>query len=585
MTKDKETRIKGLGVSPGIGFGVAHVYDTGEVPVRATRVAVRKVEAEKARFHAAVARTQKQIAVLRDKAAKTPGAAQEELVLLFEAHLQMLTDSRLVRGAERRISEERVNAEAAVQREVAEIAEAFGAMNDSYFAARVDDIREVGNRLLRNLVRTPIKPLSGLPKGSIVVTSELTPADTALLRPQRIAGIATVLGGVQGHTAIMARALEIPAVLGAPGLLEGVGAGDSLIVDGESGTVVVNPSADTLARYRARHEELQREKRVLSRLRRLPSTTRNGVDIALRANVELPLEMNLVRQVAADGIGLLRTEFLFMNREDLPDEDEQFEILRGIVEGMNGGVTTIRTVDAGGEKAAPALTGEFGDSAASALGLRGIRLSFKRPEVFETQLRAILRASAFGPVRILLPMVTTVSEVRRARKCLARAVRQVKRRGLAMAPEIPPLGAMIEVPAAALTADALARVSDFLSIGSNDLTMYTLATDRRDENVAAYFDTLHPAVLRLIHSAVSSGFKAGIPVCLCGEVAGDPDYSALWLGMGLRELSMAATKVPRVKRRIRGLDLAAAEQRARLIMDQTDSARIATLLEDFNALA
>ena len=331
---------------------------------------------------------------------------------------------------------------------------------------------------------------------------------------------------------------------------------------------------------------MQREKRVLSRLRRLPAVTRNGVDIALQANVELPLEMNLVRQVAAGGIGLLRTEFLFMNREDLPDEDEQFEILHGIVEGMNGGVTTIRTVDAGGEKAAPALTGEFGDSAASALGLRGIRLSFKRPEVFETQLRAILRASAFGPVRILLPMVTTVSEmVRRARKCLVRAARQLKRRGVETAREMPPLGVMIEVPAAALVADALARVSDFLSIGSNDLTMYTLATDRRDENVAAYFDTLHPAVLRLIHTAVSAGFKAGIPVCLCGEVAGDPDYSALWLGMGLRELSMAATKVPRVKRRIRGIDLAAAEQRARLIMDQTDSARIATLLEDFNALA
>lgn len=585
MARDKETRIKGLGVSPGIGFGVAHVYDTGEVPVRARRVAARGVAAELDRFKGALTRTRRQIAAMRDKAEGAPGAVQEELVLLFEAHLQMLTDSRLVRGAERRIGEERLNAEAAVQREVAETIESFAALGDSYFAARADDIREVGNRLLRNLVRTPIKPLSGLPRGSVVVTSELTPADTALLRPQRVAGIATVLGGVQGHTAIMARALEIPAVLGASGLLEGVGAGDALIVDGDSGAIVVNPTPDTLARYRVRHEEQLREKRVLARLRRLPAVTRNGTDIALQANVELPLEMNLVRQVGAAGIGLLRTEFLFMNRDDLPDEDEQFEILRGMVEGMDGGVVTIRTVDAGGEKAAPALTADFGDSTSSALGLRGIRLSFMRPEIFETQLRAILRVAALGPVRILLPMVTTVSEVRRARRCLERAARQLKRRGVAMPRAMPPLGVMIEVPAAALTADALARVADFMSIGSNDLTMYTLATDRRDEHVAAYFDTLHPAVLRLIHAAVTAGLKADIPVCLCGEVAGDPDYTALWLGMGLRELSMASAKVPRVKRRILGLDLAAAEARARLITEQADSGRIAALLADFNALA
>jgi phosphotransferase system enzyme I (PtsI) len=274
-----------------------------------------------------------------------------------------------------------------------------------------------------------------------------------------------------------------------------------------------------------------------------------------------------------------------MNRDDLPGEDDQYELLRRIVEAMDGRPVTVRTVDAGGEKAAPSLTGEFGASAVSALGLRGIRLSLLRPETLETQMRAILRAAAHGPVRILLPMVTSAGEVRRARKCLARAARQLRKRGIEVPSPLPPLGVMIEVPGAALGAAALARACDFFSIGSNDLTMYTLAADRRDEHVAQFFDPLHPSVLGLIRSATEAATCAGIPVCLCGELAGDPRYTALLLGLGLRDLSMAASNIPRVKRRVRALDLEAAAHRARLILEQADGGRIATLLDDFNALA
>ena len=305
----------------------------------------------------------------------------------------------------------------------------------------------------------------------------------------------------------------------------------------------------------------------------------------LRANVELAVELDVVQQVGADGIGLLRTEFMFMNRDDVPGEEEQYEALREMVLRANGNSVTIRTLDVGAEKAAKTLTDGFGESASSALGLRGIRLSLRRTDVLEAQFRAILRSSAHGPVRILLPMVTTVGEMRRARDILARMARRLKRRGATIADPLPPIGVMIEVPGAALAADALAHDSDFFAIGSNDLTMYTLAIDRADEHVAYLYNPLHPAVLRLIQFSAEAALRADIPVTICGEMAGDPRFTALLLGLGFREMSMTASNVPRVKQRIRSLDIDAASRAARTIMEQVDAGRIATLIDDFNALA
>jgi phosphoenolpyruvate-protein phosphotransferase (PTS system enzyme I) len=581
----QERVFEGLGVSPGIGVGIAHVRESGAVDIPRYRITAAKVDAERRRFQDAVQRSRRQVGRLRSKARSMSGTISEELDYLLEAYQQMLKDSRLTRGADRRIAEDRINAEAAVQGEMSEIAGTFAEMDDAYFAARLDDIREVAGRLLRNLTKTRIKSSNVLPKGSIVVADELTPADTALMDPTRIAGIASMQGGAEGHTAIMARALGLPAVLGTAGLLDGIRDGDTVVVNGDAGRVIINPSPATVAAFEARREERQRENRRLARLSGLPAVTRDGAEVILRANVELPVELDVVQQVGADGIGLLRTEFMFMNRDDVPGEEEQYEALREMVLRANGNSVTIRTLDVGAEKAAKTLTDGFGESASSALGLRGIRLSLRRTEVLEAQFRAILRASAHGPVRILLPMVTTVGEMRRAREILTRMARRLKRRGAAIADPMPPIGVMIEVPGAALAADALALDSDFFAIGSNDLTMYTLAIDRADEHVAYLYNPLHPAVLRLIQFSAEAALRADIPVTICGEMAGDPRFTALLLGLGFREMSMTASNVPRVKQRIRSLDIDAASRAARTIMEQVDAGRIATLIDDFNALA
>ncbi len=578
-----ERTFKGLGVSPGIAVGPAYVRASGSVEVPTYAIAARAVEAELARLDASVGAARRQLGRLRTKAKDLRGAAGEEMGHLLDVYGQMLGDSRLLRGARGRIERERVNAEAAVDAEIGEIARAFAAMDDPYLAARLEDIRGIGTRLIRNLTRDPVKPFSVAPKGSVIVADQITPAEAAQLNPGRVVGCAAVIGGAESHTAIMARALGLPAVLGVPGLMEYAESGTVAIIDGDAGRVILDPVPATLAAYERRREERHREVRRLARMRDLPAATRDGVEIRLEANVELPLEMDAVRQAGAAGVGLLRTEFMFMNRDDVPSEDEQARELTRVVAAMEGRPVTIRTLDVGADKLAAALTDGLGGGGPSALGLRGIRLSLQKRDTLETQLRAILRASAHGPVRILLPMVTTAGEVRKTREILEQTARRMHRR-LSEKNALPPVGAMIEVPGAALAADSLAKVCDFIAIGSNDLTMYTLAVDRANETVAHLFDPLHPAVLRLMQFASEAGLRAAIPVSICGEIAGDPRYAALLVGLGFRELSMAAASLPRVKQRIRAMDSLAARHRALLMMDQVDPVRIAMLLDDFNAL-
>ncbi len=584
--KPKSERVlHGLGVSPGIAIGPAFISDNGEIAIPDYRVAPDKLAAERERFAGAVALSLKQLRKLKAKAAALPDSAAEEMGYLLDAHLAMLTSSRLVRGVERRINDERVNAERAVQMEIAAIGESFAAMGDAYLAARGEDIRVVGARLIRNLTKTPYAALQHVGEGTVILAEELTPADTALMDPRRIAGLAAVLGGPEGHTAIMARALALPAVLGVAGLLGQIDPGDVVVVDGTSGTVIVNPKRETIQRYEAQQETLEREERQLARLKRLPAVTLDEVEIALQANLELPRELEQALTAGAAGLGLVRTEFLYMNREDLPDEDEQYEAYRGLVRGMAGRPVTIRTLDVGGDKLAAPLADATGEADNPALGLRAIRLSLKERRLLDAQLAAILRAASEGPVRILLPMISSVAEIRKVREALSQVARRLRRRGVKLAEDLPPLGVMIEIPGAALAADALAAESDFFAIGTNDLIQYTLAIDRGDEQVAHLYNPLHPAVLRLIQFAVEAALRSRIPVSLCGEMAGDPRYTALLLGLGIRDLSMAPAKIGRVKQRVRALDIVAASRRARAIMDQLDDARIASLLDDFNALA
>ena len=523
--KPKAERVlHGLGVSPGIAIGPAFVSDDGDIAVPDYRIPADQVERELQRFAGALNASLKQLRKLKGKSSALPDSAAEEVGYLLDAHIAMLTNSRLVRGAERRISEDRVNAERAVQMEIAEIGDSFAAMGDAYLAARGEDIRVVGARLIRNLTKTPYAALQHVAEGTVIIAEELTPADTALMDPRRIAGFAAVLGGPESHTAIMARALQLPAVLGVAGLLTEIKSGDAVVIDGGEGTVIVNPRRETIARYEARQETLEREGRQLARLKRLPAVTRDGVEITLQANLELARELDQAIAAGAEGLGLVRTEFLYMNREDLPGEEEQYEAYRGLVRGMAGRPVTIRTLDVGGDKLAAPLTETIGgDSPNPALGLRAIRLSLKERPLLDAQLGAILRAGVDGPVRILLPMISSVAEIRKVREALTQ--------------------------------------------------------------VAHLYNPLHPAVLRLIQFAVEAALRARIGVSLCGEMAGDPRYTALLLGLGIRDLSMAPGKIGRVKQRVRALDIVAATRRARAIMDQLDDARIASLLDDFNALA
>ncbi|NNG04569.1 MAG: phosphoenolpyruvate--protein phosphotransferase [Inquilinus sp.] len=576
--------LTGLGVSPGIAIGPVHLVESGFEQVPEYVVLPGEITAERERFQAAVAKSLRQIKKLRAKASALPGSAAEELAFLLDAHQAILSGSRLIRGVDRRIEEDRYNAEYAVQSEVADIAQHFMAMDDAYLAGRVQDIRDAGSRLIRNLSDRKFQAFATLREGSIIIAEELTPADTALMDPKRVAGFATTLGGAEGHTAIMGRSLGLPAVLGVAGLMAGVASGQTVIVDGGSGTVIVDPDPATLAEYERRQANQVADRHRLRALIGEPGRTRDGLDINLQVNLELPREVSNAVGLAADGVGLLRTEFLFMNRTDLPSEDEQYEDLAAIVSAMDGRPVTIRTLDVGGEKLASSLGDRFGESANPALGLRAIRLSLREPKLLDRQLAAMLRAGAHGPIRILLPMITSIAEVRTVRIALARVVQRLKRRRVPFADPPPPLGAMIEVPGAALSADALAAGVDFFAIGTNDLIQYTLAIDRGDEQVADLYNPLHPAVLRLIQFATEAALRARIPVSLCGEIAGDPRFTGLLVGLGLRDLSMSPSKLLAVKRRVRSLDSVAAMRRARMIMDQSDPGRIAALLDDFNEI-
>jgi phosphotransferase system enzyme I (PtsI) len=581
----KEIAFDGLGVSPGIAIGPAFVHDIRTVAVREYALAAGNVEKERERLRHALEKSLRQLSKLKAKSAGLPPSAAEEMGYLLDAHAQMLSNSRLVRGVDRRIAEDRINAEAALQAEVAAITQDFQSMREPYLAARAQDVREVGTRLLRNLTKTPFQAFKELREGAIVLAEEITPADTALMDPDRVAGFAAVSGGTESHTAIMARSLGLPAVLGVDGLIGTVRNGDIAVVDGDAGRVIVHPSAATLDLYERKRLEQARLQRQLARLSKLPAVTRDGVEIVLQANIELPREIDAARAVGAMGVGLLRTEFMFMNRDEVPGEDEQYAALAEIVKGMAPRPVTIRTLDVGGEKIAAAIDQDIEPGPNPALGVRAVRLSLQLPALLEPQLAAILRAGAHGPVRILLPLVTTPSEVSEVRSILARVARRLVRRGLPIADPLPPLGAMIEVPGAALAADALAQVCDFFAIGTNDLTMYTLAIDRGDEQVAHLFNPLHPAVLRLIQFTTEAALRNRIPVSLCGEMAGDPRFTALLTGLGIRELSMATIRLARVKQRIRALDLGAAVTRVRRIMEQADTVKIAALLDDFNNLS
>ena len=586
-TEGPERRLAGIPVCAGVAIGT--VFRTHEAPAIVTRhrIHAEDINAELARLDAAVLQSRKQLLKLRSRLAVLPEESQGEIAPLLDAYLQMLGPSRLMRGARVRIQDKLLSAETGVMEEANAIAAALAQVHEAGQSGQrqADEVREIGRRLVRNLTRAPYRSFSSAPPGSILVVEGLRPSDAALIDPARIAGVATEEGGTDGHTAILLRALGVPSVLGAPGLMSGLQPGDTMVLDGSGGTVVVNPTPASLGNARRAVIAFARERQRLSRFRRLPAVTLDGEAVDLQANLELPVELPMVAQSGAAGIGLFRSEFMFMNRDTIPDEDEQAANFRTVVETMQGDPVTIRVLDWGGEKEIEALTaaGLVPDQvdANPALGLRGIRLLLRQPALLETQMAAILRAALAGPVRVLLPMVTNVAEVRAARAIYVRAAERVRARGARLPDRLPPLGIMVETPGAALSADALATEAEFFAIGTNDLCMYALAVDRAETDVAELYDPLHPAMLRLVQFTVEAAARHQIPVSVCGEMAADPFMTPLLLGLGLRCFSMTSSAVPRVKQAVRSTTIDDCQRLTWQVMKQSDPVRTRELVAAF----
>jgi len=575
----REKVFEGLPVGAGIAIGTVFRHDSRAlVQVRERRIPATKIRGEQHRVLEAAAEATGRIEALQGEAKRMAGPAGEELGYILEAYTQMLSGSRLVRGVQKRIAQERINAEAAVMKEIGLMAEAFAAMDDPYLAARMADIREIGRRLVESLGKAVKDGFEELPANAVIVADEFSPADTALLDPRRVAGLVTMLGGVESHTAIVARSLGLPAVVAAHNIHDAAENGMTIIVDGATGTVIVDPTAATLAKYRRKRAGFVKSQQSLKKLKSVAAVTRDGFRIGLQANIELPSDVDAALAAGAEGVGLFRSEFMFMNRADLPSEEEQFAELSSTVKKMGGRPVTIRTLDVGADKLGDAFGMKPGPN--PALGLRAIRFSLSRRKLLLTQLSAILRASAFGPVRILLPMVCMVDEVRQVRRILTRLTAQLIRRGVKIADPPPPLGIMIEIPGAALAADALAAEADFFAIGTNDLTQYTLAIDRSDDQVAYLYNPLHPAVLRLIQFSAEAALAARIPVSVCGEMAGDERMTPILLGFGITELSMSSNSLPRVKKRILELNLSAISGQVRRMTGESDPARVKAIVEE-----
>lgn len=554
-------------------MGKALVVESRRPRVKREPVDPARIPLEISRLRQALEVSRRQILEIQERIAKE---VEPQYARIFDAHLLILEDRWLAEQASAIIQNEKVNVEYAVQEVLDPVRQALSRVEDGYLRERRTDVDDVGDRLLRNLLgQRGSFQVEGMRGEAIVFAHDLSPSDTAQLHRDAVLGLVTQTGGRTSHSAIMARSLEIPAVVGVEQICAQVRNHETVILDGTEGVVVLSPDLETLTRYHARKQQFEYAGLALHKVGALPAETQDGYRVRVTANIDFPEELPAVRDHGAEGVGLYRSEFLYLNRRDLPTEEEHFAVYRAVAAEMHPRPTVIRTLDFGGDKLASAI--QLAAEENPSLGLRAIRLCLHRPDMFRAQLRAILRASAFGTLRIMYPMISGVAELRAANAILEDVKAELQRQGVAFDPEIQ-VGAMIEIPSAAMIADLLAREVDFFSVGTNDLIQYALAIDRINEQVAYLYEPLHPAVLRLLRSVVSAAHNEGIWISMCGEMAADPLYGLLLVGLGLDELSMTPGAIPLMKRIIRSVTYGQAAEVAQRVFGCATAQEVEGLL-------
>jgi len=569
--------LHGAGVSSGIAIGFAHLVSTARLEVPHYEVEPDQIATEIERFDIAVAQVRGELIGLH---ASVPASAPAEMGAFLDVHVMILNDSMLSEVPRELIRERRCNAEWALVQQMEMLIARFEEIEDAYLRERKADVRQVVERVLKAMLGTGHTPEHPAHEENVVVVAhDFSPADMILFKQHQFAGFVTDLGGVTSHTAIVARSLGLPAIVGLHHARQMIRENELLIVDGTEGVLIVNPDERVLAEYRLKQSALQIERRKLQRLRSTPASTLDGTPVELQANIELPDDVEQALEAGATGVGLFRTEFLFLNRDDLPSEDEQFEAYRLAAEAMPDRPVTIRTLDLGADKI---INGADRGGPNPALGLRAIRFCLAEPAMFLGQLRAILRASAYGKVRLLVPMLAHAHEIDQVFQYVQQARDTLEAMGIPYDRDIE-IGGMVEIPAAALAAPLFVKRLDFLSIGTNDLIQYTLAIDRTDDTVAHLYDPLHPAVLQLVAGTIRAAVKAGKPVAVCGEMAGEVAHTRLLLGFGLRQFSMHPALLLPVKQQVLRATLSEAEALASRILRTDDPEKTRQLLGRLNA--